>query len=77
MVSDMIQDTSSLLSSNFVATSGVPQGLVLGLFFYNIFNNDTVDELQVEYLLYFDDYKNFSTTYIPMKIIVFPNVHWK
>lgn len=54
-------ECSGFKSPNFVATSGVPQGSVLGPLFFNIFINDIVDDLRVKCLMYADDLKLFNT----------------
>lgn len=48
-------------SKYVVATSGVPQGSVLGPLFFNVFINDVVSMLQVKCLLYADDMKLYAT----------------
>lgn len=47
-------------SVEYTASSGVPQGSILGPLFFNIFVNDIMDNLDVRCLMYADDLKIFS-----------------
>jgi Reverse transcriptase (RNA-dependent DNA polymerase) len=48
-------------SGNYFATSGIPQGSNLGPLLFNIFINDISDVIDVNYLLYADDLKIYTT----------------
>lgn len=50
---------SGFRSVEYLATSGVPQGSILGPLLFNLFINDIVDVIKVDCLLYADDLKLF------------------
>lgn len=47
-------------SSEFICSSGVPQGSILGPLFFCMFINNIIENINVRYLLYADDLKIFS-----------------
>ena len=53
--------SSGFKSVEYLATSGVPQGSILGPLLFNIFLNDIVEVIDVNCLIYADDLKIFTT----------------
>lgn len=48
-------------SVNYIATSDVPQGSNLGPLFFNMFINNIVNVININYLLYADDVKIYAS----------------
>ena len=53
--------SSGFKSVEYLATSGVPQGFILGSLLFNIFLNDFVEVIDVNCLIYADDLKIITT----------------
>ena len=53
--------SSGFKSVEYLVTSGVPQGSILGPLLFNIFLNDIVEVIDVNCLIYADDLKIFTT----------------